>query len=144
MVIESVYLIAHVIETTSSTCNMAFLCGHLMHIYRLTSSFFFSVVRDRVIAFWFRDKLALAFGIAVSTMGLGSVLTFLFTSNMAQWIGLTETLFVGMLAISSSLNTISCLFSSRLFNQFNNHYFQCVVNEFALYTIHTVYHIASC
>ena len=74
----------------------------------------FSVVRDRVIAFWFRDKLALAFGIAVSTMGLGSVLTFLFTSNMAQWIGLTETLFVGMLFLVS-ITFFSVFFSSIFF-----------------------------
>lgn len=55
----------------------------------------FSVVRDRVIASWFPDRLAMAFGIAMSTMGLGSVLTFLLTSNIASWIGLGPTLFVG-------------------------------------------------
>ena len=70
----------------------------------------FSVVRDRVIAYWFRDKLALAFGIAVSTMGMGSVLTFLLTSNMAQWIGLTSTLFAGKSCSEILIGFVCCFF----------------------------------
>ncbi|XP_045157199.2 major facilitator superfamily domain-containing protein 1-like [Mercenaria mercenaria] len=67
------------------------------------------IVRDRVIASWFPDRLALAFGIAVSTMGLGSVLTFLLTSNIARWIGLGPTLFVGAGVCSTCFISALCL-----------------------------------
>ncbi|XP_060588723.1 major facilitator superfamily domain-containing protein 1-like [Ruditapes philippinarum] len=67
------------------------------------------IVRDRVIASWFPDRLALAFGIAVSTMGLGSVLTFLLTSNIAKWIGLSATLFVGAGVCSTCFISALCL-----------------------------------
>jgi hypothetical protein len=68
---------------------------YYFYILLLVLLLLLQVVRDRVIASWFPDRLALAFGIAVSTMGLGSVLTFLLTSNIAKWIGLSATLFVG-------------------------------------------------
>ncbi|XP_045157089.2 major facilitator superfamily domain-containing protein 1-like [Mercenaria mercenaria] len=67
------------------------------------------IVRDRVIASWFPDRLALAFGIAVSTMGLGSVLTFLLTSNIASVMGLGPTLFIGAGVCSTCFISALCL-----------------------------------
>ncbi|KAK3090181.1 hypothetical protein FSP39_009821 [Pinctada imbricata] len=63
------------------------------------------LVQDRVIAFWFYDKLGLAFGVIVSVVRCGSVLNFLLTSNIATshsvaastWFG-SGMCFVGFLA----------------------------------------------
>lgn len=88
--------------STDNLCFVSDKCTFLYCVYNYLSNdmacfcVLSSVVRDRVIACWFPDRLALAYGIAVSTMGLGSVLTFLLTSNIADSIGLTSTLFVGM------------------------------------------------
>ena len=53
------------------------------------------VVQDRVLAVWFRDKLALSFGVVVSVIRLGSVLNFLVTSHISLKYGLETALWIG-------------------------------------------------
>ena len=56
---------------------------------------FITVIQDRVLAVWFKDKLALVFGIMVSVLRLGSVLNFLVSPHIAAIYGLPIALWVG-------------------------------------------------
>ena len=69
----------------------------LLYISIITDKilYFISVVQDRVLAVWFRDKLALAFGIVVSFIRMGSVLNFLVTSHISSRYGLSTALWIG-------------------------------------------------
>ena len=53
-------------------------------------------MQDRVLAVWFRDRLALSFGVVVSVIRLGSVLNFLVTSYISLNYGLETALWIGM------------------------------------------------
>lgn len=53
------------------------------------------VVQDRVIAYWFPDKLGLAFGAIVSVIRCGNVLNFFLTSNIAKLYGVPMALWTG-------------------------------------------------
>lgn len=57
--------------------------------------FIFTVVQDRVIAYWFPDKLGLAFGAIVSVIRCGNVLNFFITSNIAKIYGVPMALWTG-------------------------------------------------
>lgn len=57
--------------------------------------FIFTVVQDRVIAYWFPDKLGLAFGAIVSVIRCGNVLNFFITSNIAEIYGVPMALWTG-------------------------------------------------
>lgn len=68
----------------------------------ITISFFikftFSVVQNRITAYWFRNKeLALAFGITLAFSRLGSVLNFFLTQVFEDAYGLKWTLWAGKL-----------------------------------------------
>ena len=72
---------------------------------------FVTVVQDRVLAVWFKDKLALAFGIMVSVLRLGSVLNFLISPHIAARYGISTALWVGKysLSINSQGLELQCL-----------------------------------
>ncbi|XP_062592714.1 major facilitator superfamily domain-containing protein 1-like [Saccostrea cucullata] len=55
------------------------------------------LVQDRVIAYWFPDKLGLAFGAIVSVIRCGNVLNFFITSNIAKVYGVPMALWTGAL-----------------------------------------------
>lgn len=55
------------------------------------------LVQDRVIAYWFPDKLGLAFGAIVSVIRCGNVLNFFITSNIAKIYGVPMALWTGAL-----------------------------------------------
>lgn len=60
------------------------------------NSFDFSVVQNRITAYWFRDKeLAMAFGITLCFSRLGSVLNFFLTESFEEDYGLKITLWGG-------------------------------------------------
>jgi len=66
-----------------------------MYLYKLTLCIF-SVVQNRITAYWFRNKeLAMAFGITLAFSRLGSVLNFFLTQNFAQTYGVSWTLWGG-------------------------------------------------
>lgn len=57
----------------------------------------FSVVQNRITAYWFRNKeLAMAFGITLAFSRLGSVLNFFMTQIFEDAYGLTWTLWAGI------------------------------------------------
>lgn len=81
--------------------------------YAVCFSFFFfifTVVQDRVIAYWFPDKLGLAFGAIVSVIRCGNVLNFFITSNIAKIYGVPMALWTG------KQKYISIFFDSALHN----------------------------
>ncbi|KAJ8305742.1 hypothetical protein KUTeg_016287 [Tegillarca granosa] len=53
------------------------------------------IVQDRIVAFWFRDKMALAFGITYTMQRLGNVVNFFVTDNIFSMFGLTAALWAG-------------------------------------------------
>ncbi|XP_048758463.1 major facilitator superfamily domain-containing protein 1-like [Ostrea edulis] len=55
------------------------------------------LVQDRVIAYWFPDKLGLAFGAIVSVIRCGNVLNFFITSNIAKDHGVPFALWTGVM-----------------------------------------------
>ena len=56
----------------------------------------FVVSQDRVIAFWFPDRLEMVFSSIVCVIRLGSVSNFLASSNMAEYLGLQMAAWIGM------------------------------------------------
>ena len=63
-------------------------------------------MQDRVLAVWFREKLALSFGVVVSVIRLGSVLNFLVTSHISLKYGLETALWIGIFLNYSLLGTL--------------------------------------
>lgn len=54
-----------------------------------------SVVQDRIIAFWFPDRLEMVFGLIVCVLRLGNVSNFLMSANMSEWLSLQMAAWTG-------------------------------------------------
>ncbi|KAK3091074.1 hypothetical protein FSP39_016954 [Pinctada imbricata] len=65
------------------------------------------IVQDRVVTFWFRDRLEFAWGVTVSTFRIGTVLNFLISANIAFHYGLDVATWVA--AAVSALGFVSSI-----------------------------------
>ena len=74
-------------------CSLIFPWWNILIIYYVLLTL--QVVQDRVIAFWFPDKLEMVFGVIVCILRLGNVTNFLATTNMAELLGLQMAVWVG-------------------------------------------------
>ncbi|XP_022333503.1 lysosomal dipeptide transporter MFSD1-like [Crassostrea virginica] len=102
-----------ILATSLATLGSAIFALSVTPLFKMTSAMFplmmisrgllgaanggCQLVQDRVIAYWFPDKLGLAFGAIVSVIRCGNVLNFFLTSNIAKLYGVPMALWTGAL-----------------------------------------------